>query len=362
MTPSRSAIDGGCTPGGRRRPPRRRVALSLIGCLVLVALPGFAQDRWDVEAVGGLPVDGTVFDRLLFDAYVDLATSERAQGDWAEAERYLVRARQVAAGNAVEPEALAARELPADAIDELSAGRERLLSSFRRGARGLAAPAAAQAQAAFDCWMEQREENRQPGHIDACRWRFAAAMAAVEAALGSGLFVLLENPDGTVGSIVVRNAAGEAVLNQVGQAALIAEPAVQPGDTLTVDAVTLREVFSAALDARPEQPVTVILFFETGRTTMTAESEARVPELFAVVDRWVVPQILIAGHADRVGPTSANRHLSLRRANLLRDLLVGRGLSPDVLEITAFGEDDPLVVTDDEIAEPLNRRVEITIR
>src|SRR3546814_19373692 len=40
---------------------------------------------------------------------------------------------------------------------------------------------AAKAQANFDCWMEQLEENFQPQHIAACRDRYMTAMAHLEA-------------------------------------------------------------------------------------------------------------------------------------------------------------------------------------
>src|SRR3546814_14470257 len=40
---------------------------------------------------------------------------------------------------------------------------------------------AAKAQANFDCWMEQQEENFQPQHIAACRDGYMTAMAELEA-------------------------------------------------------------------------------------------------------------------------------------------------------------------------------------
>src|SRR3546814_14624397 len=41
---------------------------------------------------------------------------------------------------------------------------------------------AAEAQVAFDCWMQEQEENFQPDDIAACRDRFEAAMAGLERA------------------------------------------------------------------------------------------------------------------------------------------------------------------------------------
>src|SRR3546814_16511874 len=40
---------------------------------------------------------------------------------------------------------------------------------------------AAKAQANFDCWMEQQEENFQPQHIAACRDGYMTDMAELEA-------------------------------------------------------------------------------------------------------------------------------------------------------------------------------------
>jgi outer membrane protein OmpA-like peptidoglycan-associated protein len=44
------------------------------------------------------------------------------------------------------------------------------------------------------------------------------------------------------------------------------------------------------------------------------------------------------------------------------DLLVVAGVEPAIMEIVSHGEGDPLVATEDEVAEPKNRRVEVTVR
>jgi outer membrane protein OmpA-like peptidoglycan-associated protein len=51
----------------------------------------------------------------------------------------------------------------------------------------------------------------------------------------------------------------------------------------------------------------------------------------------------------------------LGRARKVADLLVVQGIDPNILEIESHGEDNLLVKTGDEVREPRNRRVEITV-
>jgi outer membrane protein OmpA-like peptidoglycan-associated protein len=63
-----------------------------------------------------------------------------------------------------------------------------------------------------------------------------------------------------------------------------------------------------------------------------------------------------------VGDKSYNYRLSLMRAKTVAALLVAKGLDPSILEITSHGKDNPLVPTGDQVFEPRNRRVEVTVR
>ena len=75
-----------------------------------------------------------------------------------------------------------------------------------------------------------------------------------------------------------------------------------------------------------------------------------------------VGSVTIAGHADRSGPAAYNVRLSARRAQTVRDALVARGISADMISTEAFGETAPAKPTADGVREPLNRRSEVVIR
>ncbi len=68
------------------------------------------------------------------------------------------------------------------------------------------------------------------------------------------------------------------------------------------------------------------------------------------------------GHTDRVGTVPYNDALSLRRADRVRNDLVQLGIPSDRITVAGRGEREPIVATEDEVPEPRNRRVEITVR
>jgi outer membrane protein OmpA-like peptidoglycan-associated protein len=63
-----------------------------------------------------------------------------------------------------------------------------------------------------------------------------------------------------------------------------------------------------------------------------------------------------------MGTPQANIELGLKRASMVRNLLVEAGLTPSAIEVTSHGEAELLVKTPNDTAEPRNRRVEIAVR
>ena len=62
------------------------------------------------------------------------------------------------------------------------------------------------------------------------------------------------------------------------------------------------------------------------------------------------------------GTTTANFELGMKRATAVRDLLVQAGLESAAIAITSHGEGELLIPTADDVPEPRNRRVEISVR
>lgn len=59
-----------------------------------------------------------------------------------------------------------------------------------------------------------------------------------------------------------------------------------------------------------------------------------------------VEVVLVTGHADRIGSDAYNQKLSQRRADAVKDYLVGQGVESNRIEIDAKGESEPVVSCD----------------
>ena len=328
---------------------------------VSAVLAGCSQ-TWDAEAVRAMPRPAGDFEAALFEEYLALAGREQSEEDWQAVDDFLSRAEDLANGLPVDPEAIADRDLTEETALELTAARDRLLDTLRRGGRVFAPTRAAAAQAAFDCWMQELEEGHQPSDIQDCQQRFESALAVVAEAIRGDVIAVLQDPGGHAAAIEIRTADGTISLERPDTAALIGTATGEPSEARPLDVGTIDSLFGGAIAAQPLPPERFIVYFETGTSELTPASAERIPDVVAAILRRAGARVAVVGHADRVGPEPLNAALSLRRALLVRDRLRA-GVPADVTMSTAsFGERDPRVPTADGVAEPLNRRVEITVR
>jgi OmpA family/YfaZ precursor/EF hand len=72
-------------------------------------------------------------------------------------------------------------------------------------------------------------------------------------------------------------------------------------------------------------------------------------------------RIIVTGHSDTTGSAAHNLELSERRAELVANELIRRGVPATDIATVARGEEDLLVATADGVSEPRNRRVEIVV-
>lgn len=169
---------------------------------------------------------------------------------------------------------------------------------------------------------------------------------------------LLPSPDGSVGQVLVKGRGGEQRITQ----ARFAAPLDGSRPAAAVDEVQFQRDFAAAIAARPALPQHFFLHFENGDVRLTPESLALLPLILAAARQRSNADMSIIGHSDTVGPAERNVVLSLKRAQMVADMLKSRGLRVDALTVESHGERNLLIPTPDETPEPRNRRVEVTIR
>ena len=72
-------------------------------------------------------------------------------------------------------------------------------------------------------------------------------------------------------------------------------------------------------------------------------------------------QIVLEGHTDERGTTRYNLSLGQRRAESVKRLLVGKGLSPNRMRSVSYGEERPAESGSNEASWSKNRRVEVKL-
>jgi OOP family OmpA-OmpF porin len=198
--------------------------------------------------------------------------------------------------------------------------------------------------------------------------RHVLALLAVAAAVFLGgcatpnqdLVVLLPDKQGKVGTVIVEGKKGTTVLNTAYASARTLPDGSVVGSTLSPNEV--KDVFAGALAAQPPRPMSFTLYFESGSDEFTEKSKLEVKQLLSEMARRKAPDITVIGHTDLVGPATSNDALSLRRAERVKSILVGMGISAERILTAGRGKREPLVPTADGVADPRNRRVEISVR
>jgi OOP family OmpA-OmpF porin len=248
------------------------------------------------------PSGGNSFHQGLYDGYVEHAEYEYGplNMDFRDAIYHARKAISAASGTVPQPTAMSERVLPADKVDELTQARSRLVAALAAPVPQATSVEAGKAQAFFDCWMEQQEENFQPLDIAYCRNGFLANLEAIE---------------------------------------------VKPREQVP-------ELISLSTD----------VLFDFDRSTLRPDGRAELDKLAQLLVSDTSTQILVWGYADTAGPRPYNQRLSDRRAEAVARYLEGKGVSPSRMQQRGFGETNLAVQTPDNTPEQRNRRVEVRRR
>ncbi|MEC7576049.1 MAG: OmpA family protein, partial [Pseudomonadota bacterium] len=153
------------------------------GLIFLSACTGVESYK-EVEALNEAQFVGSPFTQTLAGEYRTFANTEQeVMFDYPDAMHFARKGLSAASGVTVLPEPVSDWNLSEAHVAELTVARGRLVRAFDIGAREVAPTESAVAQARFDCWIEQQEENWQMSDIVTCKSDFEDAMANLEALL-----------------------------------------------------------------------------------------------------------------------------------------------------------------------------------
>lgn len=102
-------------------------------------------------------------------------------------------------------------------------------------------------------------------------------------------------------------------------------------------------------------------FFDFDKSDIRPDSRPVLDEAAALLRQNKDINSSIEGHTDALGSDEYNQALSIRRAEAVFRFLVNRGVAPERLEVSGFGESRPVADNDTESGRAQNRRVEIHV-
>lgn len=254
------------------------------------------------------PMNEDPYRAALAAEYRDFSEEKQRAYDWWTSKYFADKGLFAAYGREVAPEDPA---LWGVTDPEFTEARERLLAAI--AAQSAKRPElTALAVVDYDRWVELQNNGWDAGRISGARTMFYATLEDLEAA---------------------------------------AKPTVATGGLKHSRAVVV--VPSVA------ETTSAVLYFPFDGDHLTDSARAALDEMLKYIRAAGPVTVSINGHADRVGADDYNMTLSERRAKFVRETLEASGVPAKQIEYFAFGESDPKVPTEDNVAEAHNRRVEI---
>ncbi|MBI1686516.1 peptidoglycan-associated lipoprotein Pal [Caulobacter hibisci] len=103
------------------------------------------------------------------------------------------------------------------------------------------------------------------------------------------------------------------------------------------------------------------VYFDTDEYTVRADAQPLLAGQAQWLNRYSSVKVRIEGNADERGTREYNLALGARRANAVREFLVGQGVAASRIETISFGKERPLDPGTDETAWAKNRNARTAI-
>ncbi|MEO6014713.1 MAG: peptidoglycan-associated lipoprotein Pal [Devosia sp.] len=98
------------------------------------------------------------------------------------------------------------------------------------------------------------------------------------------------------------------------------------------------------------------VFFETDSSALTSTATATLDKQAAWLNKYTNYKILMEGHADERGTREYNIALGARRASVVVNYLVSKGVQGNRIQQKSFGKERPVAICDDISCWSQNRR------
>jgi outer membrane protein OmpA-like peptidoglycan-associated protein len=103
------------------------------------------------------------------------------------------------------------------------------------------------------------------------------------------------------------------------------------------------------------------VLFDSGSVALTRRANDTVQDVAEVLAQYPRTNVVVRGYTDSRGSATANQDLSQRRAEAVGGALVSRGVAPERMVATGYGEANPVANNETSRGRNQNRRVEIAL-
>ncbi|WP_020585480.1 OmpA family protein [Desulfobacter curvatus] len=173
--------------------------------------------------------------------------------------------------------------------------------------------------------------------------------------------ILLPEQDDKAGVVLVANETSSITLEKPYSCATVGK-AESRIDTKTVEKAKVEDEYKTLFQAEPLKPVSILLYFEFGSDRLQPESAALIDDVLKLAKEREPSEVSIIGHSDSKGNSDYNYQLALDRAKVVEKILKDANINLKNISVTSHGENDPLLITGDNVSEEKNRRVEIMVK
>jgi OOP family OmpA-OmpF porin len=137
----------------------------------------------------------------------------------------------------------------------------------------------------------------------------------------------------------------------------------KPAPVVTVPDASAREADSL-MKLKAMMPKDLMIYFEFNDAKFKADPQYdnSIAEFKAWLDKYPGSKLSVTGHTDLVGTPDYNQELGMKRAEIVSQYLVSKGIDAAKIITESLGESKPAAgyITKEERAK--NRRTEITIK
>jgi outer membrane protein OmpA-like peptidoglycan-associated protein len=186
---------------------------------------------------------------------------------------------------------------------------------------------------------------------------FGVLPIAVEESPEQVNVILLPQDNGKVGKVIVSDSGNEAILDEAWQT--VETKNLDKKEILSKEIVEAK--YGQLLQGMPKKLNNYLIYFKSGSTEMTSDATI-LTQIIEDIKSNSALEVDIVGYADRTGGDEYNKMLSLKRTYEVAKFLVAAGVKNEIIVLDFYGEENPIVQTEDGVANELNRRVEVTVK